>query len=277
VEHSTIGDLASQYDADYYASHLGAPYRWDNPVWQRFFGGIADALVAYVQPRSVLDAGCALGFLVAAFRDRGVEAYGIDVSDFAIGEVPGHVRPYCSVGSIGEPLGRDYDLIVCIEVLEHLPPEDAESVISNLCGHAYRVLFSSTPSDEAEPTHMNVRPTSYWARLFADRGFFRDAAFDAAVVAPHACLFVRRAPDASEVAAVYEELYVESRLRRSELEQRIVALEAALRERDRIRARSGWRIYNVLFEFRMRVAPPGSVRGRALRRALRAAVRGVER
>ena len=57
-----------------------------------FFGTIADQVVAEIKPRRVLDVGCAKGFLVEALRDRGVEAFGIDVSEYAIGEVRPDIR-----------------------------------------------------------------------------------------------------------------------------------------------------------------------------------------
>ena len=273
------GGPASHYDAEYYASHLGAPYTWNNPVWGEHFGRVADAIVEHVGPRTVLDAGCALGFLVAALRERRVEAYGIDISEFAIGEVPNEWRPYCRVASITEPLGRDYDLITCIEVLEHLPPEDAERAVANLCVHADCVLYSSTPSDDAEPTHLNVQPPAYWAKLFARHGFFRDPSFDAGVVAPHACLYERRPADSVELAADYEELYVRSRLHQAELEKN--AREADARasdlelEREGLQRRAGWQIYTALFDLRARAAPPGTLRDRALRRTLRGVARAI--
>ena len=80
--------LAGEYDADYYASHLGAPYRRGDGVWEDFFAGIADAIVAGTAPRTVLDAGCGIGFLVEELRKRDVDAYGIDISEYAISQVP---------------------------------------------------------------------------------------------------------------------------------------------------------------------------------------------
>lgn len=275
------GDHASQYDADYYASHCGVPYTWDNPWWPEFFGRIADALVAHVAPRSALDAGCALGFAVSALRERGVQAYGLDISDFAISQIPANIRPFCRVGAVTDGFERQYDTIVCIEVLEHLPPDEAEPAIANLCAHTDAVLFSSTPLDETEPTHLNVRPPSYWALLFAAHGFFRDTAFDAGVVAPHACLFLRQQSiSAAALAAEYEQIYVESRLREGDLSARLCLLEeraaeladteasrrGALDKWERIQQRPSWRIYLKLLALRNHLVPRGTARDRALRR-----------
>ena len=65
------------YDAWYFRHCCGRPYE-RSPEWLEFFGRIADRIVADIGPRTVMDVGCAMGFLVEALRDRGVEAFGID-------------------------------------------------------------------------------------------------------------------------------------------------------------------------------------------------------
>ncbi len=42
--------------------------------------------MAEMGPKKVLDVGCAKGFLVEAVRPRGVEAFGNDISEYAMGE-----------------------------------------------------------------------------------------------------------------------------------------------------------------------------------------------
>src|SRR5207244_2745287 len=130
----------------------------------------------------VLDAGCAFGFLVEELRTLDVEAWGVDVSEFAISQVQADVSPFCWRGSVTDPLPRHYDLITCIEVLEHLRPEHAELAIANLCQSTDQLLFSSTPSVFSELTHVNVRPVEEWASMFARQDFIRDLDFDASFV-----------------------------------------------------------------------------------------------
>ena len=45
------------------------------------------------RPARLLDAGCAIGLLVETLRDRGVDARGVDISDYAIGRVPDASSP----------------------------------------------------------------------------------------------------------------------------------------------------------------------------------------
>src|SRR5258708_4713731 len=111
-----------EYGPGYYRKHCGPlPYDRSCPHWGIFFGGVAETLIRSFRPRRVFDAGCALGFLVEAFWDRGVEAWGRDISEFAISEVRVDLRGFCSVGSVADPIEGRFDLITCIEVLEHMP------------------------------------------------------------------------------------------------------------------------------------------------------------
>jgi hypothetical protein len=185
-----VRDLSGLYDADYFATSCGVPYRRDEH-WLDFFGGIAERIVVEIAPRTALDAGCAMGFLVEALRDRGVDCYGVDVSEYAIAQVREDIRPYCWQGMVTDPLPQTYDLVICIEVLEHLAAQEAERAIANLCRHTDDILFSSTPTDREEPTHVNVRPPDYWAEAFARHGFYRDLSFDASFVAAWGVRFCR--------------------------------------------------------------------------------------
>lgn len=216
--------MAEPYDAYYYATGCGQPYE-RNEGWLRFFGGVADRIVADIGPTSVLDAGCALGFLVEMLRERGVQAFGVDISEFAIANVYPPIKPFCRVASLTDPLPQRYDLIVTIEVLEHVPPGAGEQIIANLCAHTDDILFSSTPFDYKEATHCNVQPPEYWAERFARHGFYRDVEFDAAFLTPWAARFRKSREPVSRVIAAYErrwwQLQQENRARRElNLEQR---------------------------------------------------------
>ena len=141
-----------------------------NEHWIVFFGGVADAIVTQLSPTTVLDAGCAKGFLVAALRERGVDALGFDLSEMAIADAPEIARPHVRVGSLTEPIEGKYDLVTCVEVIEHLDPADATTAVANLASAGDRPLLSSTPADRDEPTHVNIQPPERWSQLFAGPG-----------------------------------------------------------------------------------------------------------
>lgn len=197
-------DGAAQYDERYFATGLGEAYHRDNPNWAAFFGRVADFIVSEFAPETVLDAGCAIGFLVEALRERGVDARGFDVSEYAISQVPEALKPYCVLGSVTDEMDGSYDLITCIEVLEHLPADVAERAIDNLTRHTDRVLFSSSPDDVREPTHVNVQQPDEWVRAFAARGFFPRATTKALALSPQAIVFERRQPALADEVGAYE-------------------------------------------------------------------------
>jgi hypothetical protein len=223
VEHSNT----AIYNAAYYRSHCGSiPYERSSH-WLEFFGRVADEIVRAFGPEAVFDAGCAYGMLVESLWDRGVTAGGRDVSEYAIGQSRPDIRPWLECGSLLEPIERRYDVITCIEVLEHLVPGDAVSAIANICAATDVVLFSSSPSDFSEPTHVNVRPPIAWISGFAAHDFGPDFELDPTFLAPHAMIFRRGNPSDRTAQRCYAEL---TRWRTLAAER----LEAIARERHEV-------------------------------------------
>lgn len=187
----------------YYAHDCGIPYE-RSEHWLNFFGGIAGHIVDDLKPATVLDAGCAIGLLVEQLRNRGIDAAGVDISEYAISQMPEEVREHCWVASLTEPIGRRFDLVTCVEVIEHLPAADARTAIANLCSAADRVLFSSSPFDYGEPTHFNVQPPEYWSSIMAANGFVREFDYDASYLTPWAALYVRHPGTTADYVRDYD-------------------------------------------------------------------------
>jgi SAM-dependent methyltransferase len=223
--------IESSPDADYgsyYFRHdCGIPYE-RNEHWLNFFGKVADGIVRDLHPASVLDAGCAMGFLVEALHRRGVEAWGIDISEYAISHVHASVRDRCSVASLTDPLPRRYDLIACIEVLEHLPAEEVDGVIANLCQGTDRLLLSTTPRDYGEPTHLNVQPPESWSAALAREGFLRDLDRDLSYLTPWAALYARTEEPLPETVRRYDRAWWRLRWEVSEMRDSLLGLQRQL-------------------------------------------------
>ncbi len=195
--------MDSTYNQHYYENYLVGPEKTtdyqNSAELQAFFENVAKTIVETFQPKTVLDAGCALGFLVKALRDLGVEAYGIDISEYAIAHTDESIRPFCRVCSLTDPLPSDFpaqfDLITCIEVMEHLPEADGKVAIKNLCQHTNTLLFSSTASnDDNDPTHLNVRQSDFWAGAFAEAGFYNQVEQYPTFISKDAYLFQMENP-----------------------------------------------------------------------------------
>ena len=204
-----LATTAQDYQGNYYnAAHVGGydDYDWHSDEWRAFFRSMAERLVALVDPKTSLDVGCAKGLLVQALAERGVDAKGIDISEHAVANAHPDVRARLTARSAVEPIDGRYDLITCIEVLEHMSLADSQKAIDNMCASTDRILFSSSPGDFHEPTHINTHPTADWAAWFAERGFYRRADADVSYVATWAVLFERADLTDRTIVERYESL-----------------------------------------------------------------------
>jgi hypothetical protein len=201
------GTRAEDYSSTYYnEAHLGGEgdYGWDNDHWRGFFRMVADRVVGVVNPSTVLDVGCAKGLLVQALREKGVDASGLDVSEHAVETAHPDVRDHLRVASATEPIEGRYSLVTCIEVLEHMAPVPTQHAIDRMTEVTDRILFSSSPSDHREPTHINTRPTDQWVASFAERGFYRRTDVDLSFLTPWAVLLERADLTPHQVVQRYE-------------------------------------------------------------------------
>ena len=220
-----------KYNEKYYKIHCGkGEYCRSNPQWGLFFGSIAETLIERLAPSTHFDAGCALGFLVEAFRDRGISSFGRDISEYAIRNARSDIQPYCEIGSITSALPDHYDLITCIEVLEHMNERDALGAITVLAVATDTILFSSSPSDFDDPTHINVRPIRYWIEQFENAGFVLDQNFDASFVCSHAMLFRRSDGHRRDLYLDLATSVMDLRMERFDLTTELVGLRARLQE-----------------------------------------------
>ena len=277
---------SSLFDAYYYTHGCGRPYQRDEG-WLAFFDHIAGRITEQFAPKTVLDAGCAWGFLVEGFRKRGVEAFGVDISEYAIQNVHESVKSYCRVGSVTEPFAQTYDLITCIEVLEHMPQLEAEKAIENFCSHANEVIFSSTPFDYKEVTHFNVHDPEYWAEQFARHGFYRDMDADLTYITAWAVRFVKGPRTNMRLVRDYERKFWQLRKENADLRQLAAEQQNQLRQQEAqlaenahtahaataqlvdIHQSKAWKLTTELRKLRLWLIPEGSTRERWAKRLWR--------
>jgi SAM-dependent methyltransferase len=224
---SQLGTATNDYTNCYYAcygSDSEQEYSWDSAEWRAFFTLVANKVVSLIGPARVFDVGCARGLLVQALVEAGVDAHGTDISETAVASAHPDVRGRLSVANAVDPIDGSWDLVSCIEVLEHLAPNDADRAIANMCAATERVLFSSVPGEYAEPTHVNVRSPADWAASFAERGFFRRTDLDVSFLTPWAVLFERADLDVRAVVHRYEAYAYPMRV--EVLDKRAALLEA---------------------------------------------------
>lgn len=115
------------------------------------------------KPKRVLDYGCGSGRYVRLFRDFGVEADGYDP----------HVEEWKE-----EPKG-DYDLVLCVDVLEHVLDEwDVRSVLCKIRAHnpkhvVFSICFAGDPNFPLDPTHRIYKNRSWWQYVLMESEYSR--------------------------------------------------------------------------------------------------------
>ncbi len=109
---------------------------------------LSEVFVENLQPRRVLDVGCAKGYLMGRFIERGIETCGIDTSEYAVGEASEAVRAHIQIASILDiPFPDDsFDLVICMETLEHIEPHLVTRAISELARVSSQHVLASMPS-----------------------------------------------------------------------------------------------------------------------------------
>ncbi len=140
---------------------------------------LAEALETFFRPSSVLDVGCAVGHSVKRLRELGVEAYGLDISDWAVETAN---VPYIRQSDVSvEPISRLFDLVYSYDVVEHILPDRLEFAANNLWSATKRNLLivpatyeNGEKSDPNEPTHLVFESRAWWVSLFEKVGAVYD-------------------------------------------------------------------------------------------------------
>jgi SAM-dependent methyltransferase len=158
----------SRYD-DHYHDLKAAESR-------RAADAVLPLVLAVVDVKCVLDVGCGYGDWLAAAR-----AFGI--TDLAGVEGP-WAEAWRERGVLATQfelmlldlerplrLGRRYDLVVCIEVAEHLTAARGPGFVADLCAAAGAVLLGAAIPGQKGPNHVNERWPSEWAADFARHGY----------------------------------------------------------------------------------------------------------
>jgi SAM-dependent methyltransferase len=134
---------------------------------------VVPLVLQFIQPSSVIDVGCGQGIWLAVFKEWGIrEIYGIDgpwvdKNNLLI------EREFFFEFDMNKPLSlnKQFDLVVSLEVAEHLPPERAESFVNSLTRLGPLILFSAAIPFQGGLDHKNERWPEYWSRLFLAEGY----------------------------------------------------------------------------------------------------------
>jgi SAM-dependent methyltransferase len=127
----------------------------------------------YMQPNSVTDVGCGGGTWLRACRELGAtQLFGID----GYATSPEMLKDLTNVTFNNMDFNKCFslketDLVISLEVAEHLQPSSSQMFIESLTNGSHAVLFSAAYSGQGGDDHFNERPHSFWAKIFIDLGY----------------------------------------------------------------------------------------------------------
>lgn len=148
-------------------------YAYHGEVSRRSAQRVLPLATHFTRPKSVLDVGCGIGTWLAEVGGSGVQdCLGVDgdyVDRAQLQIPPEHFQAVDLAQRFR--VGRRFDMVMSLEVAEHLPESSADDFVASLTSHADVVLFSAAIPLQAGTGHVNMQWPAYWYEKFSQRGF----------------------------------------------------------------------------------------------------------
>jgi hypothetical protein len=147
---------------------------------KNFNNGVAEFIVKEIKPTSLLEFGCGVGWYCDYISGQGTNpVHGIE---------PEPMDPECfknegckqfcfDATSQEEPDGmlEHYDMVLSLEVMEHIPREHHTKMFDYLASKKPRVvLFSGARPGQGGHGHIAERPEKEWISEWESRGYKKD-------------------------------------------------------------------------------------------------------
>ena len=146
-----------EYEEYYFTKAPYSPYQ-DFPRHIK----VVEKILSF-KPLSVLDVGCAYGFIVKHLLEKGIDAYGCDISHWCEQKanelIPGR---YTRCPAWQLPFeNKQFDLLYCEGTLEHIPESKINIVMSEFYRVAQRRLLYISFTGDA-PGHVCMHDVFWW-------------------------------------------------------------------------------------------------------------------
>lgn len=177
---------ADFFDRDYYMRGIESrksnyqQYRWLPEMTIPMVMTMID-LIDIKRDDKVLDIGCAFGFSVKAFRMLHRDAWGIDISEFAINNVDPAVKEHCFLPDKAPDWFKKTEFDVCIakDVFEHIPHTEINQQLKNINGSFLFAIIPLgkdkkyfAPANDFDLSHEICETADWWTKTLADAGWF---------------------------------------------------------------------------------------------------------
>lgn len=118
-------------------------------------------LISRLEPSSVLELGCSSGAVISGLVGYGIDAEGVDISASSKALAAPEIQPRIHVGDLLEmDLERRYDLVMGLDVFEHLNPNKLQAYLAALVDRLAEggLLFANIPAYGDDEVFGTVNP-----------------------------------------------------------------------------------------------------------------------
>jgi SAM-dependent methyltransferase len=175
------------YDEDYFtrrgggSPYTGYPLHEDGSSGAEHAERLAQELIDEFGPLRILDIGCSTGVLVKELQERGADAWGIDLSEWAVDHAVCQKVIRANAQHLTVFDDASFDLLISQDFFEHVAAEQIGVVLAELRrvtrAGGWGLHFIPFYADFAEPipidAHLCTASKSWWDALFATADGFR--------------------------------------------------------------------------------------------------------
>ncbi len=171
------------FSEDYFDSGKASMGQYASYEAARFypaFNKMTEFIKRRIAPKRVLDLGCAKGYLVDTLRKNGIEAYGVDISKYAIEQGPEQVRSYlmtCDLNFENLAYPDNYfDCIICMGTLEYIANQQnaLEQISRTLTKDGILLMTTLDYIPEGDELRKYAKSKDSWIETFKELGFKTD-------------------------------------------------------------------------------------------------------
>ena len=134
---------------------------------------VVPVVLDLIQPKTIIDVGCGVGTWLSVFREHGIDdIWGVD-GDYIDRNLLMIPPERFVAADLTTPLDlpREADLVLSLEVAEHLPESAADTFVETLTRLGRVILFSAAIPFQGGSNHLNERWPDYWSEKFFRRGY----------------------------------------------------------------------------------------------------------
>jgi 2-polyprenyl-3-methyl-5-hydroxy-6-metoxy-1,4-benzoquinol methylase len=158
-----------ELDTEFYQKTLRPDRQHSYKVIAKFINRIA-----WPEIKSVVDYGCGAGWILHYLKYYGVtDLVGVEPNKAALSVMDEGVASCVKFRTLKRNinLNRKFDLVVCLEVGEHIEDKFSDLLIDNITKHTNRLVFSAATPGQGGWGHINEQEFEYWEDKLIVAGF----------------------------------------------------------------------------------------------------------